>query len=62
LSPQFRQNEWLGEIRYQWRRSSNLAFDFRVRKRKELQQLELADRKQEEIDFQIRFTWGKTVW
>ena len=61
LSPQFRQNEWLGEIRYQWRRSSNLAFDFRIRKRKELQQMELADRKQEEIDFHIRFTWGKTV-
>ena len=61
LSPQFRQNEWLGEIRYQWRRSSNLAFDFRIRKRKELQQLDLADRKQEEIDFYIRFTWGRTV-
>ncbi len=61
LSPQFRQNERLTEIRYQWRRSSNLAFDFRVRKRKELQQLELADRKQEDIDFQIRFTWGTTI-
>lgn len=60
LSPQFRQNESLAEIRYQWRRSKNLAVDVRVRKRTELEQLALADRKQEELDFFVRFTWGGT--
>jgi hypothetical protein len=61
LSPQFRQNESLVELRYQWRRSRKLAFDFRIRKRKELEQLVSADRKLEEFDFFIRFTWGGTI-
>ena len=61
LSPQFRQNESLMEIRYQWRKSKRLALDFRIRKRKELEQLSLSDRKREELDFFLRFTWGKTI-
>jgi hypothetical protein len=61
LSPQFRQNESLVELRYQWRRNRKLAFDFRIRKRKELEQLVSADRKREEFDFFIRFTWGGTI-
>lgn len=61
LSPQFRENEWLTEIRYQWRKSRQLAFDFRIRKRKELEQRILSDRKREELDFFIRFTWGGTI-
>jgi hypothetical protein len=61
LSPQFRQNESLTEIRYQWRKTKSLALDFRIRKQKELQQLEFSDRKHEELNFFMRFTWGGTV-
>lgn len=61
LSPQFRQNESLSEIRYQWRKSKQLAFDFRIRNRTELEQLILSDRKREELDFFLRFTWGGTI-
>jgi len=61
LSPQFRQNESLVEIRYQWRKTKNLALDFRVRQREELEQLVFGDRKRKELDFFIRFTWGGTL-
>jgi len=61
LSPQYRPNERLTEIRYQWRRSQQLAFDFRIRNRKELEQLRFTERKREELDFFVRFTWGKTL-
>lgn len=61
LSPQFRQNESLVEIRYQWRKSSQLAVDFRVRHRKELEQQALTDRKREETDYFVRFTWGTSI-
>ncbi len=61
LSPQFRQNESLVEIRYQWRKSSRLAVDFRIRKREELEQTVLSARKREELDFFLRFTWGGTL-
>lgn len=61
LSPQYRPNEKLTEIRYQWRRNQQLAFDFRIRKRKELERLRFTERKREELDFFLRFTWGKTL-
>jgi hypothetical protein len=61
LSPQFRNNESLAEIRYQWRKNKQLAFDFRIRKRRELEQLSVSDRKREEVDFFVRFTWGATI-
>jgi len=61
LSPQFRQNESLAEIRYQWRKSRQLAFDFRIRQRKELEQPALTTGRREELDFFLRFTWGGTL-
>ncbi len=61
LSPQFRPNESLVEIRYQWRRSRNLAIDIRVRQREELEQLVLTDRKRKELDVFVRITWGRTI-
>jgi hypothetical protein len=61
LSPQYRPNESLVELRYQWRRSRKLAFDVRIRRRKELQQLALSNQKREELDFFLRFTWGGTI-
>ena len=61
LSPQFRPNESLAEIHYQWRRSRDLAIDIRMRQREELEQLVLTDRRQKELDFFVRFTWGTTI-
>ncbi len=61
LSPQFRQNETLIEFRYQWRKSRQLALDFRIRQRKDLEQLALNVSKNQEVDFFLRLTWGKTI-
>ena len=61
LSPQFRQNESLAEIRYQWRKSRQLAFDFRIRQRRELEQLALNAGRREETDIFLRLTWGKSI-
>lgn len=61
LSPQFRPNERLTEIRYQWRKSRQLAVDVRIRQRKDLEQLALTPGKREEIDFFVRLTWGKSL-
>jgi len=61
LSPQFRQNESLAEIRYLWRRSRQLALDVRIRIRTELEQRMLSVGKHEEVDFFVRFTWGGTL-
>ena len=58
LSPQYRDNEELIEIRYLWRRSRTLALEFRVRWREELEQLESQTQKQDEVDFFARFTMG----
>ena len=61
LSPQFRQNESLAEIRYQWRKSRQLALDIRIRQRKELEQQALTVGKNEELDVFLRLTWGGTI-
>jgi len=61
LSPQYRENESAAEIRYQWRRNDQLAFDIRIRKREELEKQVFSDRKRNELDFFLRFTWGGTI-
>jgi hypothetical protein len=61
LSPQFRQNESLVEIRYQWRKNRQLAFDFRIRRRKELEPQALTTGTREETDVFLRLTWGRTI-
>jgi hypothetical protein len=58
LSPQYRENEEAVEIRYMWRRSLNLAIDFRARWRKDLEQLESAVSKRDELNVFVRFTLG----
>jgi hypothetical protein len=58
LSPQYRENEEAIEIRYMWRRSSDLAIDVRGRWREELEQLENTARKREELNVFARFTRG----
>ena len=61
LSPQYRENEELFEIRYQWRKTQLLAIDVRGRWRKELDPLIGAANRREEFDLFVRFTRGFTV-
>ncbi len=58
LSPQFRENEELLEIRYLWRPSRVRALEIRARLRNELVQLSGTARKQEELDIYVRLTLG----
>lgn len=58
LSPQYRENEEVTEIRYMWRRSANLAIDIRARWREELEQQDNTARKREELNVFARFTLG----
>ena len=58
ISPQYRDNEELIEIRYLWRRTQKLALDFRIRGRQDLEVLADETRKRDEIDFFARFTLG----
>ena len=58
LSPQYRENEELIEIRYLWRRSRRQALDIRARWRYELLQFENAVRKRAELDVFVRLTLG----
>jgi hypothetical protein len=62
LSPQFRQNESLAELRYQWRRSKDLSLDFRVRRRAALEQPVSSATEDSDVDFFVRVTWGGTIW
>ena len=61
LSPQYRENEELFEIRYQWRKTRQLAIDVRGRWREELDRLSTAQQKRDEFDIFVRFTWGFTA-
>jgi hypothetical protein len=58
ISPQYRDNEELIEVRYLWRKTQRLALDFRVRARQDLEQLAGEPRKRDEVDFFARFTLG----
>ena len=58
LSPQYRDNEELFEIRYLWRKSEHLVIDARVRWREELEQQLNRAQKRDEFDFFARFTFG----
>ncbi len=58
LSPQYRENEELIEIRYLCRPSRRQALDIRVRWRNELLQLDGTARKQQELDLYVRLTLG----
>jgi hypothetical protein len=58
LSPQYRDNEELVEIRYLWRKRRNLAIDVRIRWREELVQQVTQTQKRDEVDFFARFTLG----
>jgi hypothetical protein len=57
LSPQFRPNEELLELRYQWRSARFPLLEIRIRRREDLEQETTAIRKRHEIDGYIRLTW-----
>ena len=57
LSPNFRPNEQLAEVRYQWRPRDWPAIDVRVRWREDLEQQTTAVQKRERFDAFLRFTW-----
>ena len=57
VSPQYRNNERLFEIRYVWRPTDHMTLDIRGRLREELQQTLVEDPDRDPFDFFIRFTW-----
>lgn len=57
LSPQYRNNEELLEVRYLWRKSEDLVIDARIRWREELDQQVTQTQKLDEYDFFARFTF-----
>ncbi len=57
LSPQFRPNEELFEIRYQWRPENIPLFEWRVRWREDLIQPVDTIRKRDVFDMYLRLTW-----
>ena len=58
LSPQYRDNERLFEIRYVWRPAGRLSVDVRGRWRDELRQRIVEDPGRDRFDFYARFTWS----
>lgn len=61
LSPQFRPNEELLELRYQWRPKHFPLLEIRIRTREDLEQETTAIQKKQEIDGYIRLTWEFTL-
>lgn len=57
LSPQYRQNEELFEIRYQWRPRNFPAIDARIRWRQDIEQPIGTLQKREVLDAFLRLTW-----
>ena len=56
LSPQYRPNEVLKEIRYLWQYRDDQKLEIRVRQRYDLDQLQSATRKGDAFDIYIRIT------
>jgi hypothetical protein len=56
ISPDFRNNEILSEVRYEWKIDERQAFTFRFRRRDEMQMLTDAVRKRRDDDFFLRYT------
>ena len=61
LSPQYRDNERLMEVRYVWRPTDRLTLDIRGRWRDDLEQRLVEDSGRDRFDFYARFTWSFAV-
>jgi hypothetical protein len=57
LSPDFRENERLTELRYQWKLSKSLSLETRVRERVELDKQTTATQRREDTDYYVRLTY-----
>lgn len=57
ISPDFRNNEILHEVRYSWQMSGRIALDARLRRREEMTRLTGADQAERNDDFFLRFTF-----
>jgi len=58
LSPQYRDNERLMEVRYVWRPTGRLSVDIRGRWREELHERIIINPDRDRFDFYARFTWS----
>jgi hypothetical protein len=58
VSPEYRNNERLTEIRYMWRPNDRMTVDIRARLREDLQQRIIEDTDRDGFDFFMRFTWS----
>jgi hypothetical protein len=58
VSPQYRDNERLFEIRYMWRPTGRLTLDVRGRWREQLQRVIIEGTGRNRFDFYVRFTWS----
>jgi hypothetical protein len=56
ISPDFRNNEILSEVRYEWKIAARQAFTFRFRRREEMETLVGAVRKRRDDDIFLRYT------
>lgn len=61
LSPQFRPNEELIEIRYMWRPERGPTLEARFRRREDLEQVIGTSQKRKEFDMYVRLTWNITL-
>ncbi|MCZ6771234.1 MAG: hypothetical protein O7G83_04495, partial [Proteobacteria bacterium] len=57
ISPNFRPNEEMFEVRYQWRPKNFPTVEFRVRRRQDLEQKTSAAQKRDVFDSFLRLTW-----
>ena len=61
LSPNFRPNEELFEVRYVWRARATLFLDARARWREDLEQLVETQQRRQVFDVFVRLTWQFTI-
>ena len=61
VSPQYRNNERLFEIRYVWRPTGRLTLDVRGRWRDNLRERIIEDTNRNRFDFYVRFTWSFNI-
>jgi hypothetical protein len=61
VSPQYRDNERLFEVRYMWRPTDRMTVDIRARWRDDLQQRIIEEPDRDRFDFYMRFTWNFNI-
>jgi hypothetical protein len=57
ISPDFRENDRLAEIRYQWKINKSFSLESRLRERIELDKQTTAARRRDDTDYYLRLTY-----